>query len=113
MSFFLDPLSESPYSCVPGKEGTNWEQLGEAAMETRFAPAERENIQQVKQENLQVTDTLEMFKSIVDLMPLNFVVVNESRQTFGVKSTVDFYKILPKVKRRLDPYILCHPEQCL
>ena len=53
-------------------------------METKFAPAERENIQQVKQENLQVTDTLEMFKSIVDLMPLNFVVVNESRQTFGV-----------------------------
>jgi CheY-like chemotaxis protein/signal transduction histidine kinase len=49
-------------------------------METRFAPAERENIQQVKQENFQVTDTLEMFKSIVDLMPLNFVVVNESRQ---------------------------------
>jgi hypothetical protein len=27
-------------------------------------------------------------------------------EAFGVKSTVDFYKILPKVKRRLDPYIL-------
>ena len=38
-------------------------------------------------------------------------------QKLGVKSTFDFYKISPKVKRRLDPYIerlrLLHNSLCI